>query len=120
MKELVIILTSLSSFIVIIIPLINTLKSYNDARQDKKFEYYHKLIDELVGGGSNNVTPMLYRQVAIIYELRFYSKYYPNPQRILIDAKNSWGKNERLIEEINFTLTYINSSWFERLVLKKY
>ncbi|PSR52421.1 hypothetical protein AHMF7605_02220 [Adhaeribacter arboris] len=49
-KELLIILTSIGSFFAIIIPLINSLKSYIDARQDKKFEYYHKLIDEFIGG----------------------------------------------------------------------
>ncbi|PSR52422.1 hypothetical protein AHMF7605_02225 [Adhaeribacter arboris] len=63
---------------------------------------------------------MLDRQLAIVYELRFYSKYYPITQRILIDAKNSWANNLRLVEEINFTLKYINSNWVDRLISKKY
>lgn len=51
--------------------------------KDKRFVTYHKLIDELVDEKSHpSGKLMLDRQIAIIYELRNFPKYYKVTHRM--------------------------------------
>lgn len=102
-----------------------TAYKYFDLRnreQDRiEFENYHRLIKELVQPEKE----VLYvdRQGAIIYELRFFKRYYPHSLRMLIGLREKWkgeGDFPRLIEELNSTIDYLQSdkdmNFFERLV----
>jgi hypothetical protein len=73
-----------------------------------EFQNYHKLIRELVQPESESASMWLDRQCAVIYELRFYPKYYPQTIRMLQSLKNKqWGADTRLTAEIEHTIHYI-------------
>ncbi len=59
----------------LVLPIFKYLQEKRLEEKDKRFLNYHRLIDELIGGP--NKTPMLDRQIAIIYELRNFKDYYP-------------------------------------------
>ncbi len=94
------------------------LWKFRDYLKDKRFNIYHKLIDELV---NEQLQPdrkiKLDRQIAIIYELRNFSAYYPVSKRILIGLKSQegWMGNKRIIEEIDLALFFMGKSWPQRL-----
>lgn len=93
-------------------------KYFQDKRKkdrNKRFENYHRLIDELVGGQPGKQV-MLDRQIAIIYELRHFKEYFPVTLRILTGLRNTtWqSTDQRLIDEIILTVEYIKASWFGR------
>ena len=78
----------------------------------KEFEAYHKLVKELVEPPSENGAMYVDRQTAAMYELRFYSRYYPHSQRMLRGLREKWAivpnQFPRLIEELDLPLEYIN------------
>ncbi|PKP49542.1 MAG: hypothetical protein CVT92_15125 [Bacteroidetes bacterium HGW-Bacteroidetes-1] len=103
-------------------PLFSYLRSQRKLRRDKRFETYHKLIDDLVGATAN---PKLDRQIAIVFEMRRFSEYYPVTKRILLGLKDQWTQAppsgvksnphiHRIIAEIDFTIKYIDSNCFKR------
>lgn len=76
-------------------------------RENREFKTYHKLVHELVhGDAQGNV--YIDRQVAIIFELRHFPKYYPVTRRILTGCKQSWQATpqykDRLGTEIDITI----------------
>ena len=79
--------------------------------KDKRFTTYHQLIDDLVNETKNPEKIIkLDRQIAIIFELRNYSSYYPVTKRILMDLKELWAEQPRAIKEIDFTLDFISKN----------
>src|SRR5450432_1675589 len=72
---------------------------------EREFNGYHSLIERLVSGEKG--TPFLDRQIATVFELRHFPRYYEITVRILQGLRKEWsGKEEhrRLIEEIDLTL----------------
>lgn len=54
------------------------------------------------------------RQVAVVFELRHFPRYYPVTKRILTGLRNSWTQTtpgfDRLRAEIDLALAHIESS----------
>jgi hypothetical protein len=76
---------------------------------DREFDKYHSLIKDLVAPNEKGVI-FLDRQIAIIFELRHFPRYFECTQRILSGLKNAWSGNQswsRLLQEIDLTLAYI-------------
>ncbi len=78
----------------------------------KEFEVFHNLIKELVEGASENKVMFLDRQIAIVFELRNFQRYYPVSLRILQGLRETWSDkiDGRLIKEINLTIKCIERS----------
>lgn len=94
------------AYFALILPIKKYLQDKRLQEKDIRFHNYHKLIDELVG--ANNQTPMLDRQIAIIYELRNFKDYYPVTLRILKGLRSTWtNSHQRLIDEIDMTISHI-------------
>lgn len=77
----------------------------------KEFETYHKLIKELVQPPSETEGLYIDRQTTIIYELRFYKRYFPHSLRMLLSLREKWvgvpNQYPRLIEELDLTIEHI-------------
>jgi hypothetical protein len=75
----------------------------------REFEIYHGLIKDLVSPASSTEIMYADRQVAIIFELRGFKRYYEVTSRMLQGLKQNeaWSNNPRLMEEIDLTLSYI-------------
>ena len=77
----------------------------------KEFEAYHKLIKELVQPPSESEGLYIDRQTAILYELKFYKRYYPHTLRMLEALKQKWvavpNQFPRLLEEMDLTIEHI-------------
>ncbi|HEX8350056.1 MAG TPA: hypothetical protein VF598_08835 [Hymenobacter sp.] len=80
--------------------------------KNREFETFHKLIKDLVEPPNPDGALYVDRQCAIMFELRFFPRYYPVITRTLQGLKSKWmasdGKYERLIDELNITLKYIH------------
>ena len=77
--------------------------------REREFNQYHELIKHLVSSDEKG-GPFLDRQIATVFELRHFPRYYECTERILSGLKHSWnGKPgiSRLIDEIDLTLKYI-------------
>ncbi|MCX7099371.1 MAG: hypothetical protein NTV43_15860 [Methylococcales bacterium] len=95
-----------------------TVYEHFDAKRKERdwqeFESYHKLIKELVEPDKETGFIMLDRQIAVVFELRHFKRYYPVTSRIikgLLDKHSSHEISEptkRLIEEMKLTLQAIN------------
>ena len=108
------ILGVLIAYFSLVLPIYKFLQDKRKEERNKGFENYHKLIDELVGGQPGRQV-MLDRQIAIIFELRHFSEYYPVTSRILAGLKTAWANSDqRLLDEIILTEKFINASWFSR------
>ena len=115
-----IIIGILVGYISIIQPIVGLTRSQNRINKEQRFKTYHELVDHFSGA---NGTPKLDRQIAVVFELRRFKEYHPVTKRILTDWKNlqlnATDQNQnRLIEEINKTLSFIEMNWFKRQVTK--
>ena len=77
------------------------------------FKNYHKLIKELNQSDTPNEPIKLYRQVAIVYELRNYPRYFSVSKRILEgwleEMKDDKNKNMKpLYEEMRLCIEFMN------------
>ncbi|TAK57000.1 hypothetical protein EPO17_03155 [Patescibacteria group bacterium] len=122
MKHLIEQLNNYSGAIGIIITFISgiwALLKLREYLKDKRFKTYHELIDEMVNETRNpDRVIKLDRQVAIIFELRNFTSYYPVTRRILTDLKIAWENQPRAITEIDLTLDFISRNWFIRMYRK--
>jgi hypothetical protein len=84
-------------------------------RDWQEFEAYHKLIKELVEPSEKSGVIYLDRQIAVVFELRHFQRYYPVTERILnglIDKYNTqngmpeW--TSRLVDEMKHTIGHIH------------
>lgn len=104
-------------YISIIQPIIGLTRSQNRINKEQRFKTYHELIDHFSGA---NGPPKLDRQIAVAYELRRFKEYHPVTKRILSDWKrfqlNAADQSQnRLIEEIDMTLLFIEMNWVKCL-----
>ncbi|MDO8897342.1 MAG: hypothetical protein Q7V19_06800 [Bacteroidales bacterium] len=121
MQTIAIIVAIILGYYTIFKPLYDYIKSQKNQRRDKRFETYHKLIDILVGAKG---AAMLDRQITIVYEFRNFPEYYKVTKRILTGLKQQWNVQgntaQRLIDEIDITIEFIDSNYFKRkLCFKK-
>jgi hypothetical protein len=96
------------------------LIQFREHIKDKRFQTYHKLIDELVNEQLQADRKIkLDRQIAIVYELRNFPKYFDVSERILKGLRVEWEQtNSRIIKEIDLSLAYMKRNWFIRLFKK--
>jgi hypothetical protein len=76
---------------------------------DREFKTYHSLIEQLVSPGEKPGM-FLDRQIAMVFELRHFKRYFECTHRILLGLRETWNaqpQNARLIKEIDLSLTYI-------------
>jgi hypothetical protein len=78
----------------------------------REFETFHKLIKELVEPPTDGASLYLDRQCAILFELRFFPRYYPFTRRTLLGLRAKWSVSAahlpRLLEELEITLNVID------------
>lgn len=104
------------NYLITILPVIAAgiwaVLKFNQQLKDKRFKIYHELVDDLVNEQKQPDRKMkLDRQVAIIFELRNYPSYYPVSKRILVELREYWAHEPRLIKEIDLTLEFITARW---------
>lgn len=81
-------------------------------QQAHEFEAFHRLIKELVSPDPDTQSTWIDRQMAAVFELRHFPRYYEVTVRILGGLREQWSsipdsKRHRLIEEIDLTLQHI-------------
>lgn len=83
-------------------------------REKREFDTFHKLVEDLVDGKGNN--PKIDRQAAVVYELRFFTRYRPYTRRMLTKLRSYWiphiGPENSLIDEIDLTLHALRRRWW--------
>lgn len=96
--------------------------------ETRQFQAFHLMIKGLVKGDDDKSAPYVDQQLAVIYELRNFPKYYPVTLRILERSKESWLHGSGwwssiLVKEANLTIDfikrkglteshYLKSSWY--------
>jgi hypothetical protein len=79
-------------------------------QQDREFEVFHRLVKELVSPEKTESVMRMDRQIAVVFELRHFHRYYEVTGRILKGLREHWEtdpENARLVEEIGLTLESI-------------
>lgn len=82
--------------------------------ETRQFQAFHLMVKGLVRGDGESSKPYVDQQLAVIYELRNFTQYYPITVRILERSKESWGSvhggwwADVLIREADLTIEYIN------------
>lgn len=88
-----------------------------DARQ-RDYDNFHNLVEKLVvDRKESDGKPFIDVQIASVYELKNYPRYYSVAVCILQRMKNRLkGKDEQrdLIREIDETINYMGKSWISR------
>ncbi len=84
------------------------------------FKNYHKLIKELNQSDTSGEPIKLYRQVAVVYELRDYPRYFSVSKRILqgwLDSRTEDDKKhyEDLYKEMKLSIEFMNKCFVCRL-----
>ena len=105
---------ALSSVILAAIPILWGAFSYILIKKKEaeylQFKTYHDLIRQLVEPEKPGSAIYLDRQIAIIFELREFKKYYPVTLRILQGLKETWTKSDaspRLRKELDLALEFL-------------
>jgi hypothetical protein len=93
-------------------PVVQFILVRRKEQRTHEFEAFHRLIKELVSPDSDTQSTWLDRQMAVVFELRHFPRYYQVTVRILSGLREQWGsipdaKRHRLIEEIDLTLEHI-------------
>jgi len=95
---------------------------YYKYKNEWNFKNYHKLIKELNQSDTPNESIKLYRQVAVVYEMRNYPKYFQITKRILngwLESRNDIDdENNPLYKEMNLTIKYIDTNRIKRFLIK--
>ncbi len=109
--------------ILVLLPILWSIFSYINVKKKEakiyQFETYHGLIKQLVEPDEPDEPKYIDRQVAVIFELRNFRKYYPATLRILQGLKENeaWSKYPRLNQELDLTIKFINKkSWPHHLI----
>lgn len=78
-------------------------------REQQQFERYHRLFEELNRGKEGKV--YIDFQLNSVYELRFFRKYYPRSERMILALIPLWEASDKYresdVEELKATLKYI-------------
>ena len=75
----------------------------------QEFDKYHWLIERLVQPNEKGQV-FLDKQIAVVFELRHFPRYYECTERILSGLRTDWNmpeKYSRLLSEIDLTLQYV-------------
>lgn len=77
-----------------------------------EFDAYHRLIKELVQPDPASQSTWIDRQVAVLFELRNFPRYYPVTVRILNNLRGKFATDPKfcwpyLLAELDLTLQYI-------------
>tara|TARA_R110002012_G_scaffold291131_1_gene485429 strand:+ start:1384 stop:1743 length:360 start_codon:yes stop_codon:yes gene_type:complete len=106
--------TQFSAIGAVLVFIFGAYKYFSERKQNhfwKEFETYHKLIKELVEPTVPNSPMYMDRQAAVVFELRFFKRYYPHSLRMLEGLRMAWNKPPsqypRLINEIDLTIEHI-------------
>lgn len=80
-----------------------------------EFETYHRLIKELVQPDATSQSTWIDRQVAVVFELRNFPRYYPVTVRILNNLRSKFVLDPEfrwpyLLTELDLTLRHIGKS----------
>ena len=107
----------------LVVPIFRYLNQRKLEERDKRFLNFDGLIKELVEPGKDGQV-MLDRQIAVIYELRNYPKYFDLSKRMLSDLKVAWQKEDypRIIKDIDLPLEYLDykrTSLLKRIIMRK-
>lgn len=105
--------------VTIIVVLIAGIWQYCKYQKEWNFKNYHSLIKKLNQSDTPGEAIKLYRQIAIVYELRKYPRYFPVTKRILkgwLGSRSEEHKN--LYNEMELTINYIDQCWFKRFFKK--
>ena len=76
----------------------------------REFETYHRLVRELVEPDTGKTDTRMDRQIAVVFELRHFPRYYEVTNRILTGLLRAWSGDprwSRLTDEMNLTLQAI-------------
>jgi hypothetical protein len=111
-------------FITVITPYIMFVLSKRKEQEQLYFQRFH---ETLMRGLSNRRGELgLDQQVAILFELRNYPKYYSVIKRLLKFQINRWTKMlkekphfKMLITEAEETINIIDKNWFQRHIVEK-
>ncbi len=117
-KELFTLLNNYSSGVasmVAILAVFLAFLKFTEYIRDKRFNAYHELISRLVEGKVNsNKEIKLDCQIATVYELRNFPKYFNVSKRILKGLQKTWKtSDERLLSEIELTISYMERKWYD-------
>ena len=101
-----------TALIVAVLPVLWGIIQYvliaRETRRQQRFKNYHQLIKELVEPTEGKDSLYLDRQLAVAFELGFYSEYREPTLRILKGLKSSWsqkpGAHSRLVEQMDATI----------------
>jgi hypothetical protein len=80
----------------------------------QQFETYHSLIKQLVEREDPTQPMRLDRQIAVVYELKNFKRYFPVTLRILRGLKIDWvdygpiDKRTRLLDELEIAIDFIS------------
>ena len=83
--------------------------------RSQDFNRYHQLIKELVSPDPTTNSTSVDRQMAVVYELRHFTRYYPVSSRILLHLKEHWFPSleeprwPALLNELELTIRYLQS-----------
>ena len=101
--------TAIGTAVVFLFSVFQFLSVRKRESREREFDKYHRLIEHLVSPGEKGQV-FLDRQIAVVFELRHFPRYYECTERILQGLKRSWraeDANQRLITEIDLTLSFI-------------
>ena len=107
-----IIISVITSIVAALWAMMRFFSSKKEERRWKEFEVYHELIKKLAQGGSET---RLASQSAIVFELRYFKRYWMISLRILEDLYEKWNKDEekkktdgtQLLEEMQKTIVFL-------------
>jgi len=106
--------TAIGAAIVFVFSVVQFVSVRARESRTREFEQYHLLIQRLVTPDEKGML-LIDRQVATVFELRHFPRYYECTERILEGLKTTWGKVHnpempRLFVEIDLTLRYIKKN----------
>ena len=111
-KENLTALGALGAAAAFIWPAIQFVLGRRQDRRIREFNTFHRLIKELAEPDEKSGATRVDRQIAIVFELRHFRRYFEVTRRILIGLREAWcqhqGQVERLVDEIDMTLSYIH------------
>lgn len=107
------------SFFAVVLPLWQFLGSKRDEQRQIQFLNYHdKILKKLANLKQEESVDA---QVAVIYEMRNYFKYYDLSKRRLIALYEKWKKEKAdptILEEIKLTIEYIDKGVILRFFVR--
>ena len=101
--------TGVGAAIAFVVSVFQFLSVRKRESREREFDKYHLLIKQLVSPDERGAT-FLDRQIAVVFELRHFPRYYECTERILSGLRQTWLSEKdymRLIQEIDLTLAYI-------------